>query len=166
MWLDLKDVIEIPGAEKPFETVLDTEHLCTPAIRGFSGPVTVRGAVRNTAGLLYLRAPVHAQALCVCDRCGTDFVRTYDLDVDVPLAPDAEDDNGDAFPLDGDGLDVAEVLETCFALEVESKLLCRPDCRGLCPVCGKNLNDGPCGCVRKPDPRFAVLEQLLDREPD
>ena len=163
MWLDLKDVIEIPGAEKPFEAALDTAHLTTASIQGFAEPVTVRGTVRNTAGLLRLRAPLRAEVQCVCDRCGTEFVREYALDVDVPLTADAAEDSGDDFPLTGDGLDVSEVLETCFTLSVESKLLCRPDCKGLCPDCGKSLNDGPCGCVKPSDPRFAVLEQLLDR---
>ena len=47
---------------------------------------------------------------------------------------------------------------------METKFLCSEDCKGLCPRCGKNLNLGPCGCRKEPDPRFAVLEQLLDKE--
>ena len=49
-------------------------------------------------------------------------------------------------------------------LDMETKFLCREDCKGLCPTCGKNLNLGPCGCRKQTDPRFAVLEQLLDKE--
>ncbi|MFR3289705.1 MAG: YceD family protein [Lachnospiraceae bacterium] len=37
------------------------------------------------------------------------------------------------------------------------------DCRGVCPECGKDLNEGPCSCRKKADPRLAVLEQLLDK---
>ena len=43
--------------------------------------------------------------------------------------------------------------------------LCKPDCKGLCPVCGHDLNEGDCGCDRfVPDPRLAALQQLIDKE--
>ena len=45
--------------------------------------------------------------------------------------------------------------------------LCRPDCQGLCPVCGKDRNVDPCQCqVEWVDPRLAVLKTLVDRKPD
>ena len=165
MWLDLKDVIEVPGASAPFETELDAEHLLTPSIRGFRNlPVRARGTVTNTAGLLELRAEIQTVMECVCDRCGAPFLREQTRRVNVPLSAEPEDEgDGDVFPLDGDGIDVNEVLETCFILETESQILCRPDCAGLCPACGKNLNNGPCGCqVKSADPRLAVLGRLLD----
>ena len=48
-------------------------------------------------------------------------------------------------------------------LNLDSKLLCREDCKGLCSRCGKNLNLGPCDCRKEPDPRLAALAQLLER---
>lgn len=164
MWLDLRDIIEIPGASKTFQTSLDPEPLLTPSIRAFAAPPRAAGVVKNTAGLLGLKAEIRAGMSCVCDRCGAAFDREKVLDVDVALAADAEDgaEDADVFPLEGDGVDVDEVLTACFILDEESKCLCRPDCKGLCPICGKNLNDGPCGCVKPVDPRFAVLGQLLD----
>lgn len=165
MWLDLRDVIEVPGASRPFETELDAERLLSPSVRSFRGPVTAKGQVVNTAGLLSLRAALRAGMVCVCDRCGTEFDREKVMDVDAALSADmGDEDEAVVFPLEGDGIDVSQALETCFILDAESKLLCRPDCKGLCPVCGKNLNDGPCGCTKSPDPRFAVLEQLLDKQ--
>ena len=163
MWLDLREIIEVPGASVPFETELDPLRLQTPSIRGFRGPVTAGGSVTNSAGLLKLAARVRADMECLCDRCGAAFDREKLLETDVILSADMEDeDEAVVFPLEGDGIDPAQVLETCFILETESKLLCRPDCRGLCSACGKNLNDGPCGCEEPKDPRFAVLGQLLD----
>ena len=165
MWLDLRDVIEVPGAVKPFETALDPEPLLTPSILAFRTPPRAVGAVRNTAGLLALEAELRADTLCVCDRCGTEFDREKRLTVNAPLSADAEEsDDADVFPLEGDGIDVAEVLTTCFILDEDSKCLCRPDCKGLCPTCGKNLNDGTCGCEKPRDPRLAVLGQLLDKD--
>ena len=167
MWLDLRDVIEVPGASASFETELDGSHLLTPSIRSFdSGPPRAEGTVTNTAGLLRLEAEIIAAMGCVCDRCGAPFVRGQVNRVNVPLSAEPEDEgDGDAFPLEGNGIDVNEVLETCFILDMESRLLCRPDCKGRCPVCGKNLNGGPCGCrTTSVDPRLAVLGQLLDEQ--
>ena len=165
MWLDLRDVIEVPGASASFETELDGSHLLTPSISGFHNrSPRAKGSVTNTAGLLELRAEIQAEMSCVCDRCGAPFLRGEFRQVNAPLSAGPEDgDDSEAFPLDGDGIDVNEVLETCFILETESRILCRPDCKGRCPVCGKNLNGGPCGCVEKSvDPRLAVLGRLLD----
>ena len=57
--------------------------------------------------------------------------------------------------------DLDEILTTAFVLNMDSKLLCRPDCKGICPRCGKNLNEGACSCRPEIDPRLAVLGQLL-----
>ncbi|MEE1456734.1 MAG: DUF177 domain-containing protein [Oscillospiraceae bacterium] len=55
------------------------------------------------------------------------------------------------------------MVRTVFVLNFGSKLLCKPDCEGLCCRCGKNLNDGPCSCQKELDPRFAALKQLLEK---
>jgi len=58
-------------------------------------------------------------------------------------------------------LDLASLLWEEFSLALPVKPLCKPDCRGLCPVCGKNLNEGACGCSPDVgDPRLAALRQL------
>ena len=165
MWLDLRDVIEVPGASKSFSGIApDPERLLTPSVTGFVSPPEAEGRVTNTAGLLELSGTLRAVMRCVCDRCGRSFEREKVLSIRAPLAADlADEGDGDVFPLEGDGIDVTAVMETCFILDGESKLLCRPDCKGLCPRCGKDLNEGPCGCEKQTDPRFAVLEQLLDK---
>ena len=63
------------------------------------------------------------------------------------------------------GNEILDVLDyKFFAYDPRlTVLLRREDCKGLCPSCGKNLNLGPCACRKPVDPRFAVLEQLLDK---
>ena len=164
MWLDLSRIIETPGASLPFETELDASLLASDAILSFPVPPTARGQVVNSAGLLDLHAHIRGRMRCRCDRCGAEFERELDQPVDQPLAADLpEDSDSDAYPVEDNGIDAAALLESCFLLDREMKTLCRPDCAGLCPRCGRNLNEGPCGCQPTPDPRFAVLEQLLDR---
>lgn len=165
MWLDLSKIIEMPGAEKSFEVTLDPEHLTDPAVQGYACPPEASGKVVNTAGLLNLRGTVKAKMTLICDRCGRSFDREKVLRVDVPLAADVEDEAGpDVYEIEGDGIDVSEVLETCFLLDMETKQLCSEDCKGLCPICGKDLNSGACNCAQPKDQRFAVLQQLLDND--
>ena len=101
--------------------------------------------------------------ICICDRCGELFDSTKVTEVDVILSEEESADNPEFFVLKGDELDLNEVLSTCFILDMETKFLCSENCKGLCQSCGKNLNFGPCGCRKEIDPRFAVLEQLLDK---
>ena len=74
---------------------------------------------------------------------------------------DHEDER--VFPLEGDSADLEDIIRTVFVLNMDSKLLCKPDCQGLCCRCGKNLNEGKCDCQKELDPRFAALRQLLDK---
>ena len=81
----------------------------------------------------------------------------------VTIVEEDTADNPELFLLEGDEIDLDEILSTCFVLDMETKFLCSEDCKGLCSTCGKNLNLGPCECRKPIDPRFAVLEQLLDK---
>lgn len=65
----------------------------------------------------------------------------------------------------GDFIDLTPVVAENLALGLPMKPLCRPDCRGLCPTCGKNLNEGHCQCpIPIGDPRLAVLRDLIQPE--
>jgi uncharacterized protein len=163
MFLDLHEIIEVPGGEVPFRCELDSDRLWFPALVHFDGAVTASGKVRNTAGILELSAIVEADMTVCCDRCNAEFSKRLSEPVTATLKADPdEEDYEELFPLDGDGVDVSDVLETLFILSTDRKFLCREDCKGLCDTCGKNLNDGPCGCGKQLDPRMAVLGQLLD----
>ena len=89
-----------------------------------------------------------------------------ELPIDVVLVTElANEENEDewVFPLEANTADMEEIVRTVFVLNMDSKLLCKDDCAGLCCRCGKNLNNGPCGCQKELDPRFAALRQLLDK---
>ena len=163
MILNLRDIIEIPGSRKAFSQTLDTALLDFPSVEEYTAPITAEGEIRNTAGVLSLSGTLHAEMRCTCDRCGKEFHRVKDLPLDVTLtANPEEDDDPEIFELTGDAVDLDELLSTCFVLDMDTKCLCRPDCKGLCPQCGADLNLGPCNCQQPRDPRMAVLEQLLD----
>lgn len=163
MQLDLRKIIDAPGAEVSFDFELDASDLSFPQVAGYKGNPRAIGRVFNEAGILRVEGSVEAEMLCICDRCGGEFESSKVTEVDAVLATEESEDNPDLFIIEGDAIDISELVLTCFILDMETKFLCSEDCKGLCPGCGKNLNLGPCGCRKQPDPRFAVLEQLLDK---
>ncbi len=162
MLLDLREIIEVPGKEIPFRTELPEDRLDFASVREYKSRPTAEGRVFNAAGILTLEGTLRADMTCVCDRCGKEFDSVKLMDINACIT-DGESDDPEAFCLDGDTLDLDEVLSTLFVLDMETKFLCSEDCKGLCAKCGKDLNLGPCSCRKEIDPRLAVLEQLLDK---
>ena len=163
MRLDLRKIIDNPGSSVPFECELSTELLDFPSVRAYKKKPFAKGRVFNEAGILQLQGEINAEMTCICDRCGCDFDMNKVTVLNATIVEEDEGENPENFVLDGDEIDLDEVLSTCFILDMDTKFLCKEDCKGLCSKCGKNLNLGPCGCQKEIDPRFAVLEQLLDK---
>ena len=166
MLLGLSKIIDCPGASVPFETSVDLSDLRYGTSNPGSEPVLASGMVRNTAGVLMMTGSITTCIHGICDRCASEFDREIDFPIDVVLVTElANEENEDewVFPLEGDSADLDDIVRTVFVLNLDSKLLCDEDCKGLCCRCGKNLNDGPCSCQKELDPRFAALKQLLEK---
>ena len=167
MLLGLAKIIETPGASVPFSTSVDLSDLCYGVSYPVTEPVRAEGQVRNTAGVLVMTGSIETTIHGTCDRCASDFDREIHFPIDVVLVTElSNEENEDewVFPLEGDSADLDDIVRTVFVLNLDSKLLCNEDCRGLCHRCGKNLNDGPCNCQKELDPRFAALKQLLENK--
>lgn len=103
-----------------------------------------------------------------CGRCLADVSTPIHFNVDRTLKVDEdglvdeemeETDYLIGFELDVDRLVYAEIL-----VNWPVKVLCREDCRGICKVCGKNLNKGDCGCQKtEPDPRMAAIQDVFSK---
>ena len=166
MLLGLSKIIDCPGQSLPFSVSVDLSDLCYGVSYPVSEPVLAQGTVRNTAGVLMMEGQVRTTIHGICDRCAGSFDREVTFPIDVVLVTElANEENEDewVFPLEGDSADLDDIVRTVFVLNLDSKLLCKEDCKGLCPKCGKNLNDGPCNCQKELDPRFAALKQLLEK---
>ena len=166
MLLGLSKIIDSPGASVSFSTSVDLSDLCYGVSYPVSEPVAAEGTVRNTAGVLVMTGRISTCIHGICDRCARDFRREVSFPIDVVLVTEmADEENEDewVFPLEGDSADLDDIVRTVFVLNLDSKLLCKEDCKGICQRCGKNLNDGPCDCRKELDPRFAALKQLLEK---
>ncbi len=166
MLLSLTKIIDCPGASVDFSTSVDLSDLLYGTSYPVSEPVMASGNVRNTAGVLVMTGSIRTCLHGVCDRCASDFTRDVEFPIDVVLVTelvneDSEDDR--VFYLEADQADLEDIVRTVFVLNMDSKLLCKPDCQGMCCRCGKNLNEGKCDCQKELDPRFAALRQLLDK---
>ena len=166
MLLGLSKIIDSPGASVPFSTSVDLSDLCYGISYPVTEPVVAEGVIRNTAGVLMMTGSIETTIHGTCDRCASDFDREINFPIDVVLVTElSNEENEDewVFPLEGDSADLDDIVRTVFVLNLDSKLLCDEDCKGLCHRCGKNLNGGPCSCQKELDPRFAALKQLLEK---
>ncbi len=138
----------------------------------FAGPVTGTIELVNAASTILARGRLHVIAMLPCDRCLEK--RPVELDivvneecrlaqVDQPTVEGAED--AEPIPiLDADTVDLSELVRQVIAVNIPPRSLCRPDCRGLCPHCGQNRNEGSCSCDEEQvDERWAGLRSLLDQ---
>lgn len=166
MLLGLSKIIDCPGASVPFSISVDLSDLRYGISYPVSEPVRAQGVVRNTAGVLLMKGNVTTTIHGICDRCAAPFSRDIDFPIDAVLVTElSSEENEDewVFPLVGDSADLDDIVRTVFVLNLDSKLLCKDDCKGLCCRCGKNLNNGNCTCEKERDPRLAALRQLLEK---
>jgi len=164
MRLDLRDIIGVPGGVIPFDFRLDLSDLDFFGTKPITKPVEVRGEVRNRAGALELKGEAETALDLVCDRCGKAFSRKKTVPLSSLLATELEgEEDGEIVLLDSGVLDLGEFATSAFILEMDSKNLCKEDCKGICAGCGANLNTEPCRCRHEVDPRLAALAQLLDK---
>ena len=102
-----------------------------------------------------------------CDRCLTDVKVELTLTPERYVVPveslDPEDEEVDDLSfMEGYSLNTETLLYNEIMENWPAKILCREDCKGLCLVCGRNLNEGECGCDRfVPDPRLAGIQDLF-----
>ncbi len=162
MRLDVKGIINTPGDGIEFKEELDLSDVDFGGVRPAVRPVSVVGTVRNIAGMLRLTADIDTELSCVCDRCGTPFDRNFHISLERMLASELEDEENDEILLLDDGaFELDELVREALILNMDTKTLCREDCKGLCSGCGANLNVEECRCKKEIDPRWAALQKLL-----
>ena len=136
----------------------------------FPSPMKVKGEITNTAGYMRMTLNASLDYQTGCARCLTEVGGCFTFDLEKTVAPreilaDLDEDKLDDYAIIEDGfLDIDEQLLAQLEMEFPIRFLCKEDCLGLCQRCGKNLNEGKCGCPEKEiDPRMAPLQKLLEQ---
>ena len=101
-----------------------------------------------------------------CDRCLTRVDVTVTVGIDETIGTEQIENPAEAgnYPfLNGYQLDTEVLIGNEILINWPGKILCKEDCKGICPKCGKDLNQGDCGCdTFMPDPRMAVLKDIFN----
>ena len=135
------------------------------------GPVHVHLLVTREAEHILVDGDISASLRFHCSRCLKECAYAVNSAVHLSLAPAGEHNRSEgAHQLNAEdleqlyyregGFETNDVVREQLLLSIPMRVLCRPDCRGLCVSCGKNLNDGSCGC---PPPAASPLAEQLKR---
>lgn len=131
------------------------------------GPVRMEGSLFRNGEQLVVRAALYYELVAECNRCLEPVGQAMQIPLEVyyeistSAATEPRDEEVTVISNNTQFIDLTEPAREAMLLAVPLKSLCRQDCRGLCPICGMNLNTGTCACkMDRPDPRWAPLQTL------
>jgi len=121
-----------------------------------------------------IRGQLSTRLQSICARCLEPLTQDVKREFDLLYRPQGSDAGRDEMSVtdaeaeisyyEGEGLPLDDVVREQVLLAVPLKVTCREDCKGLCPHCGKNLNEGPCSCaVELEEPRWAALKEIRSK---
>lgn len=123
-----------------------------------AGPLKVDLGARSVGDGVFVRGRLSGTLRVPCRRCLAEVEREMDQEVDFLFEELEEEEETEmegevyALPERGDELDLTEAVREQVLLHVPRYVVCREECRGLCPRCGADLNTAPCDCVPEEEP--------------
>jgi len=167
MKISIKDITSLPDQSKKFAGTCDISNFSYLGsdfsinhIEPFDVVLSMIGS-----GKLHITFDTKCSILGQCDRCLGDVTFEVPVSVDETVEVSegqvvTDDDIGPYSFVDGEEIDIDELILNEILVNFPAKILCQDDCKGICPVCGKNRNIEACGCDDTVlDPRMA---QFLD----
>ena len=135
----------------------------------FARPVTFSGTYMLADETVVLRGTARALIQSRCARCLSSALTEVSVDVEEAFVRDTGEERqpgDDQYLYSGHVLELDDAVRTALLLELPSRVLCKEDCRGLCPQCGQDLNVKTCSCRREITGRnpFAALASLLNED--
>lgn len=130
-------------------------------------PVSFLGKIINQSGKILLIGKYSCDIEFICHRCLDHFTRKVQGNIEERLVLDdsEESETEDFYSINNSKIDLREIIEDSLILSLPIKVICDDNCKGLCPICGANLNSDQCTCTEdKIDPRLAKLKELLQND--
>ena len=164
MDIKLSNILSVP--DKVYETDIELDYHFM-SFKGVDYQVVYKTPVHLKltnmgAQKLHIMADFEIHLNIPCDRCLEDVLNKFKVHVDRKLVIDNQNLDDVSF-IEGYNLDVDMLVYEEVFVRLPMKNLCREDCRGICSVCGANLNQGECGCDRRvPDPRMSDVLDIFN----
>ncbi len=164
MLLDLKPLFAGSREFLSVEFEVDLSEFEFLGVKPLRSPVTISGKIVSRAGIVESQLNCKVEYSGFCDRCLKETVVNYNLPIVRTIVTNLENEENDDITVVPDmQLDLEEFCYPDIVMSMPTKVLCKDDCRGLCPDCGKDLNTGDCNCTKTEiDPRLAALAELLN----
>lgn len=168
MLLNLMKVLNEPDSALEVSDTIDISSLVIEeGVNSFPNGAKVSVILKNIMDCVTLSLKCECEYVSECARCLAPVKQTLSFDFDSIVKVDENAEvmlDADAVVIDSSNqLDVDELVMGLILMNLPMKVLCREDCKGLCPKCGKDLNEGECTCEKKEvDPRLLKLKELLD----
>jgi DUF177 domain-containing protein len=160
--IDLRELFQ--GPVETQAEVAPTDPMFAGLELALAGPVIVGGRLQATGEeRFYWHGTVRAVLTGECRRCLIPVAVPVSAEVGALFTSEAdalEDPEAYGLPAHATEIDLRPAVREELVLAAPRYVVCREDCRGLCPQCGKDLNAGPCGCAPEPDPRWRALADL------
>ena len=155
---------------EPFR--FDLNELVSPLQYGgrtlvFAGPLQVSGVYSFDGKAFHVEARAETVLKAVCARCNLPFEEPYAFGIDERFVKASEigEEDDEVYPYLGDRLDLSKAVMDNLFLQLPLISVCKPDCKGLCPICGADRNTHPCNCQpNDAENPFSVLSALKDEE--
>lgn len=167
MALNLKKLREVPGRILSVDEVYPALSVAPEQAFVLRGNVYVQGRATQRASTVFLDLRIQATAVQQCSRCLADMILPLDWEEHLEFRPEEEssvlEQEAFTYRFEDAELSLQPYIVGLISEVLDPKPLCRPDCKGLCPVCGQDLNIRDCGCAARHegDPRLQVLKELL-----
>ncbi len=166
MKVQISDIISRKERKKQIECEFEIpEFVFEGDIIKVIDPCEVIGIISSDVDILVLRAKIKTRLEMVCSRCLDTFIYPIDIDIEERFTTNADSKDDEAIVVMDDVLDITEIVENSIISTLPIKRVCKDDCKGLCQVCGYNLNYGTCSCDKEDvDIRFEALKGFFDNK--
>ena len=159
--MNVADLLRRPGSTREVHLEVPLPGLENPSTRvDPDQPLAIDVRLESLTGGIVASGHVRGRWHAVCSRCLTPLEGDFDLSLREVFEEDPIEE--ETYPLQRDEIDLEQPIRDVVVPELPLVPLCADDCAGLCPTCGANLNDDPCGCAAEPrDPRWDALRALV-----
>lgn len=152
------ETMEVSFSENVENTMAYPDVVC------FSEPVVIKGVLTNTKKGILFEADGNTEVIYLCSRCLEKVKVPVPFHINEMFYPSGSVENEkEAETFCDDEIDLTDVIQRSILENLPMKVVCKEECKGLCPKCGKNLNEGDCDCSDTQfDPRLESLRTLFN----